>query len=197
MKLSLIQPVLFLDFDDVLCLNKPFGGYDAIAAIGRAEKEPGISLDDAEFEDLWANLFEAGAKGHLLALHNEFSPSYVLSTSWRNFMNRPALVAILQRTGFGFVAENLHQNWGTPIGLGYQDRPREISNWLGKNAAHEGRWVTLDDERSGAGFVDWPISQHKPFIVICRENVGLTAVEYEKLRVAFRLRICAGKSDHD
>jgi GGDEF domain-containing protein len=33
------QSVLFLDFDDVLCLNKPYGGYDVLQALSQVVKK--------------------------------------------------------------------------------------------------------------------------------------------------------------
>lgn len=179
------RPVLFLDFDDVLCLNKPYGGYDVLQALSQVVKKTAVLQD---FKEVWEQLFAHDAKAHLQALHDEFSPCCVLSTSWRNFMNKEALAAVLKCCDLDFVASYLHRSWETPISRSYQIRAREISNWLGNNHEFEDRWVALDDERSGTGFAEWPVLEHKPFIVLCRENVGLTLVEYAKLREAFLLR---------
>lgn len=179
------QSVLFLDFDDVLCLSSPYGGYDVLQALSQVVKKTAVLQD---FNEVWEQLFAPDPVAHLKALHDEFSPCYVLSTSWRNFMDKDALATVLKCCGLDFVASNLHCSWETSIGRSDQNRAREISNWLGNNPKFEDRWVALDDERSGTGFAEWPVVAHKPFIVLCRENVGLTAVEYAKLRAAFLLR---------
>ncbi|ABD70767.1 hypothetical protein Rfer_3057 [Rhodoferax ferrireducens T118] len=186
-----MRTILFLDFDDVLCLNNPVGGYDAIEALGRLEKEPGLSFGDLEFVELWRGLFDAQAKAFLTALHAEFKPTYVLSTSWRNFMNRAALDAVLRRGGLPFVADNLHENFETPIsgqGGGSSGRAREIQDWLNENPGCDEGWVVLDDELSGATFLGWHDDRERSFIVLCRENIGLTEVEYALLRDAFLQR---------
>lgn len=180
-----------MDFDDVICLNNTCGGYDAIHALARVAKEPGLSFDD--FQDLWEQLFDANAKGYLRALHDEFSPWYVLTTSWWWLLEKDALEQILRRGGLEFVANNLHASWATPKGPRPDVRAREISDWLGRNAEFADSWVVLDDELSGTGLADWQIQERGPFIVLCQENVGLTEVEFKKLQEAFRLR---AKSAH-
>jgi hypothetical protein len=42
--------VLFLDFDDVICLNHDIGGYDAMLALGEVDRGE-KTLE--EFSDLW------------------------------------------------------------------------------------------------------------------------------------------------
>lgn len=179
-----IRPVLFLDFDDVLCLNSPHGGYDVIRALSQVQKKT-ASVQD--FEALWAQLFASEACAFLEKIDEEFAPLYVLSTSWRLFMNRDALVAVLMNTGLEFVARNLHEHWQTPDFLSPQLRAREIGSWRGYE--QNKHWVVLDDERSGTGFGEgYPVKENLPFIVLCQEGRGLGLLEYEKLRAAFDLR---------
>lgn len=179
------QPVLFLDFDDVLCLNSPYGGFDVIEPLSKVQKK---TAKVQNFEALWAQLFAPDACALLEKIHEEFAPLYVLSTSWRLFMNRDALVAVLMNTGLEFVARNLHEYWQTPQFMSPQLRAREIGSWRGYDQ-HK-NWVVLDDELSGTGYgEDYPIAGHRPFIVLCREGCGLEAPEYEKLRAAFGLRL--------
>ncbi|MDR3453166.1 MAG: HAD domain-containing protein [Rhodoferax sp.] len=178
--------MLFLDFDDVICLNNTCGGYDAIHALARVAKEPGLRFDD--FQDLWDQLFDANAKRYLKALHHKFSPWYVLTTSWWWLLEKDALEQILRRSGLEFVADNLHAGWATPKGPRPDVRAREISDWLGRNAEFVDGWVVLDDELSGTGLADWAAQSHTPFVVLCKENVGLTEIEFKRLQEAFRLR---------
>lgn len=76
-----------------------------------------------------------------------------------------------------------------PISMSQQLRAREIGLWLADHPEQRDNWVVLDDERSGTGYEErYPHQEDQPFIVLCREGIGLTALEYAKLRAAFRLR---------
>ena len=188
------RPVLFLDFDDVICLNRTCGGYDAIDAIARIEKEPGLPPET--FDTLWTELFDVNAKVFLRAIHGLWDPWFVSSTSWCRFVKKEPLVEILKRSGLKFVADNLHSSWATPRRMHPDIRSGEIGSWHRANPGFENSWVVLDDELSGVGLSDWPIPAESPFIVLCRENVGLTDVEYKKLRTAFQLRANSHLSNH-
>ena len=37
-------PIVFLDIDDVLCLNNPYGGYDALEAVNGTHADPDTVL---------------------------------------------------------------------------------------------------------------------------------------------------------
>ena len=55
--------------------------------------------------------------------------------------------------------------------------------------------MVLDDERSGTGYDKHdPHQENLPFIVLCREGIGLTALEYAKLRAAFLLRMAHNRN---
>jgi hypothetical protein len=58
-----MRPVLFLDFDDVICLNRPYGGYD-IAAPERPA-------------DLWEKLWHTPAVAVLESVVAELQPHVV------------------------------------------------------------------------------------------------------------------------
>ena len=182
----MIRPVLFLDFDDVICLNRTCGGYDAIDAVAQIENEPG--LPPQTFETLWKELFDVSAKAYLHAIHNLWDPWFVLTTSWCRFVKKEPLMEILQRSGLGFVADNLHSSWATPRRMHPDIRMGEIGSWHRANPGFEDSWVILDDTVSGTGLSDWPIPAENAFIVLCRENVGLTDVEFQRLKTAFLLR---------
>lgn len=185
------RPVLFLDFDDVICCNQGFGGYDVIKAMSEVVKGT-AQLHD--FSGLWTHLFDVRAVKLLTAIHAEFNPLYVLSTSWRLFLNRAAFQAVLVQTGLGFVFENLHADWQTPqIDSTHQafgpsiraSRADEISAWLKKNQDCK-LWAALDDELSGTGLT---AARWRSRVVLCKEDVGFGDVEYGALR-----RILGGHS---
>jgi len=163
------RTLLFLDFDDVLCLNSPLGGYDVLEALGEVQNGR-KTLDD--FSALWGTLFDPLASRFLKELHTEFRLVYVLSTSWTRFMNRDALVAVLRQTGLGFVADNLHADWKTV-----------------KHPEFKEHWVIVDDTESGTGLHPRHMSEAEgPFVVLCEVNVGLTADKYGELRRALLRR---------
>lgn len=161
--------ILFLDFDDVLCLNNPLGGYDVLEALGEVQHGR-KTIDD--LSAIWETLFDATAKTFLEEIHKEFQPSYVLSTSWTRFMNRDALVAVLRQTGLGFVADHLHEDWETVKGPRYLRRD-EIRFWLAKHPEFKERWVAVDDTDSGTGLHPRHISEYEgQFVVLCEVDVG-------------------------
>lgn len=183
-------PVLFLDFDDIICLNATCGGCDAIHAISRIQNEPGLPV--GHFKELWRQLFDGSAAAHLKAIHEQFTPWYVLSTTWWWLLYRDGLVEVLTRCGLKFIADKLHSDWATPKRKRPGTRSREISNWHSVNLGFDEQWVVPDDELSGTGLAGWPVKAHKPFIVLCKETVGLRGAEYQKPRQAFQLRTKSG-----
>ena len=134
--------VVFLDFDDVICLSEPFGAYDAIIAMSAIDSGAETIEDHAE---LWAKLFESEAVGHLKAIHKEFEPVYVLSTSWIKFLTLESLRCILGQSGLSFVADSLHEDWSSTLSQSGGVRANEIRSWLDRTSGYEDRWVILDD----------------------------------------------------
>src|SRR4051794_37878541 len=101
-----LRPVLLLDFDNVLCINKPYGGFDAKLALAHYSRAP---VDRPECpHDLWARLFDDSSKMLLSRLDHEFHPWYVLTTSWWWHFAFDELIEILCRCGLHFVRDNLH-----------------------------------------------------------------------------------------
>lgn len=175
-----LKPVLFLDFDDVICLNRPFGGYDVR-----------FSLGDGSFAmrgELHQNIFDSQAKYYLEQINKEFKPYFVLSTSWRWLFDIFELKTVLETCGLGFVSDNLHPFWSTPKTQRDGLRAAEIKIWLNLYPEFLKSWVVLDDKLSGRGFDFWP-HHERNYVVLCQEGVGITAIEYEKLRLALSHRL--------
>lgn len=160
---SMNQPIIFLDFDDVLCMCQPYGGYEVMLVLGGG----------AAPEDLWERLFDPLAVAYLSEIDDEFKPQYVLSTSWTRFMDRDAVVLVLKKAGLGFVMASLHDDWET-IKTGSDARSADVQTWLAKHPECANRWVVLDDTLSGKGLAEWA--------VLCDVNVGLTAQKCNELR---------------
>jgi hypothetical protein len=182
------EVVMFLDFDDVLCLNRPYGGYDAMLAMGTVDSGE-KSLED--HADLWEGLFDKAAVAHLKAIHDEFEPAYVLSTSWIKMLGLNSLVLIMRQSGLDFVVNNLHLDWSTTSSQTNGVRAVEICGWLDRHPEKANFWLVLDDQHSGTGLRDWPVENERGFITLCRQGVGLTALEAENLRNGLKVRVAA------
>lgn len=159
------RPLVFLDFDDVIWVDDgksdgtsgaKYGGHDAIGSNPPA--------------DLWENLFHAPAVDVLRKVSDEFSPAFVITTSWLQFVHPEGMVQILQRSGLAFVANNLHAQPEAPFTRG-RTRADAITTWLAAN--HRGEpYVILDDKMSGTG-LDEPNWRKNGRVVLCDVNVGL------------------------
>lgn len=173
---QLQRPVVFLDFDDVICLNSPYGGYDAKLAISDKSSE------------VWARLFDAKAKQHLEILNEKFAPWYVISSSWEWLFDKAELVAVMQRSGLCFVADNLHPTWATPKQSRQGMRATEVKNWLALHPEFSNAWVVIDDKLSGTGFKNWS-REALSYVVLCQLEVGLQTLEVAQLHDALERRM--------
>ena len=153
------RPLLFLDFDDVLCLNDPYGGYDVFQPL---HEHPA---------DLWEKLFAMQPKRLLLQIAREFQPHIVLTTSWLRLMDRPGFDALFGATGLAELVPLLHEQWEAPQGRG-ATRWQAIEAWL--CAHYQGQpLAVLDDTLSGTGLAQSPLHQAGR-VVLCDVGVGLT-----------------------
>jgi hypothetical protein len=165
-----VLPVVFLDIDDVLCLNDPYGGQDALDAVEGKHVEPDRVLRE---------IFAVQTKAVLETLHDEMEGNlrYVISSSWRRAFSRGQIERVFSTAGLGFVVSSLHEQWETPRKLWPTERIEEIQLWL--QAHHRGEpFVVLDDEYSGESLagvgddLDHPLAER---VVLCQIGVGLTA----------------------
>ncbi|WP_353621289.1 HAD domain-containing protein [Variovorax saccharolyticus] len=179
------RPVLFLDIDDTVCLHRPYGGYDVLRAL-ITERQGQVPLDS--HHDLWARLLDSRAIHRLLLLHEEFSPTYVLSTSWARIFDEASLRRILSLAGLGFVVSNLHEGPASTVGSP-NARCQDMRTWLNAHSECAELWVVVGDERSGTGLLYDGLSALQKFIVICPPRAGLTNVVYRKLRDALLARV--------
>lgn len=179
------RPVLFLNIDDTVCLHRPYGGYDVLKAL-MAESKGQSPLES--HHDLWARLLDGRAVRRLLLLHEEFSPIYVLSTSWACVFDEASLWRILSLSGLGFVVSNLHESPISTLG-GPTARWQDLRTWLDAHPEFAELWVVVGDERSGTGLLYDRLSALQNFIVICQPRAGLTNIVYRKLRDALLARV--------
>jgi hypothetical protein len=162
--------IVFLDLDDVLCLNTTVGGYDAILAVNGRHSNPGV---------VYRDLFDPGACGVLKRVHDSFGGElrYVVSSTWRESLGREQMATVFKASGLGFVAKALEpgERWCTPAKLGRRRRADEIAAWLDQHHCGE-PFVIVDDTYSGASLEPALTLQDHPFhrrLVLCRETEGL------------------------
>lgn len=150
--------LLFLDFDDVICTSKPYGGYD-------------LFQDESERPaDLYEKLWHPPAVQALLAILEEHAPRIVITTSWLRLMEREAFEALFRRTGLAAVADALHPAWEAPALRG-MTRLDAIESWLHRNYRGE-PVVILDDDLSGIGLRGSKLDR-AGCVVLCEREVGL------------------------
>ena len=159
-----LEKVLFLDFDDVICLNKPYGGHDVF----HRKKAP---------PDLWERLFSESCKQQLREINDAHHPSYVLTTSWVGYADRAEFERILVNAGLPFVVRSMHRDWCVSQGV-RDSRADAIRRWLD---THEpASFLVLDDESSGTGLKDWPQA------ILCTVNVGLSPEHVLRAQTIFQ-----------
>lgn len=152
------QGLLFLDFDDVLTLSQPYGGYDVFQAV---EEQP---------VDLYEKLWHPPAARTLQAIIDEFSPRVVITTSWLRLMDRSGFETLFRRTGMNRVADAFHTAWGAPAGPN-MTRHDAIQRWLFAHYLGE-PLVVLDDDLSGTGLRGSKLDL-AGCVVMCQTGVGL------------------------
>ncbi len=165
-----MRPLLFLDFDDVICVNSPYGCRTALGPNPPA--------------DLHEKLWHAPAVQTLRAILDEHEPSVVITSSWLLLMNRQRFETLFRSAGFHAVVDALHVAWEAPPDRG--SRLQAIERWL--DAHHTGEpLVILDDTRSGTGLQGSRLDQ-AGCVVLCEQNIGLHAGHLPAVRAALTNR---------
>lgn len=159
------RPIIFLDLDDVLAINPEFNSYQVIAA---------IKARDLDWPELWAGLILDEARANLAALHAEFWPQYVVSSSWSVYLTREQMRTVFLRSGLDFVAKNMHKQWTTPKRAG-PSRVTEITDWI---AAHPARPVLILDDRDSGWSLWGSALEDSGYVVLCGVDVGFVAEKF-------------------
>jgi hypothetical protein len=153
---SYVPPLLFLDLDDVIFLNRPYGGYDLAA-----KDHP---------SDLWERLWHRPALDLLEGVIASHQPRVVLTTSWLRFLQLDEAKVLFQRSGAPWLAEALHPRGEALQARGWT-RLQAIDGWLDAHRVSE-PYAILDDALSGTGLAG---SRHdkERRVVLCDVEVGL------------------------
>lgn len=175
--------VVFLDIDDVLCLNNAFGGFAAVEAIkGRHPNPAGV----------YRALFAPAAVSALERIHEAIGGElrYVISSTWREAFSREQMTELFRKTGLSFVADALHEGerWRTTVKLGRLRQVDEIAAWLDR--FHRGEpFAIIDDLFSGASLLPALRLPDHPLVgrvVLCAEDVGLNDEHVQTIVAALR-----------
>ena len=160
-----MNPIVFLDMDDVLVISQSFTSYQVITNFK--------THDIDAWPELWDGLIFPEGKANLTILHDEFLPNYVLSSSWTNYLTKEQMQIIFRRTGLECIAENLHNQWTTPKGS-QSSRLEEIEQWIAEHGVPNQQMLILDDYESG-----WSLNKSgldkKGLVVLCDAYTGLVA----------------------
>lgn len=176
------RPIIFLDMDDVLTISREYTSYQVITA---------FKLGDLDgWPELWSGLIFAEARDNLAALHSEFWPQYVVSSSWSNYLTREQLQGVFRRTGLGFVAGNMHKHWTTPKGMG-SARVTEIENWISQYGRSVQPVLVLDDHESGWNLHGSSLDQ-KGHVVLCEPWIGFVTERLVEAQVQLRAQVAPG-----
>lgn len=163
------RPLIFLDFDDVLCLNAPYGGNHLRLL---AEEQP---------PDLWERFWHPPSVQTLLIIMEEFEPHVVITTSWLRFMEHDGFVSLFRRTGLSVVADSLHDSWEAPQNFG-ETRRDAIEAWLADHYEGQGL-VILDDVSSGTGLRGSKLDRFG-CLILCETAKGLQEEHLPAIRKA-------------
>jgi len=167
MRMAELNPIVFLDFDDIVVLNHTYGAYDLFAPNPPPE--------------LWTQLFDRAAMALLRGVLKEFDARVVITSSWLRLLDRDGLVALCAKTGHQFLADALHGAWEAPQNR-FQTRAQAIERWLASN--HRGEpFVILDDALSGTGLVGSAFDKSGR-VVMCEVGIGLLASHIPAISVA-------------
>lgn len=166
-----VRPIVFLDMDDVLCLDK-------VHHSGQMLKIFEQTVPD--YPELWERIVDRGAAENLRELHAEFEPSYVISSSWATYLDRARMCEALTRTRLQFVVENLHEEWRTPRARS-SSRRDEIEWWLDAHREPSQPFIILDDTWSGTGLPHSPLALDG-HLILCRSGYGFTKKRLKEAR---------------
>lgn len=149
-------PIIFLDMDDVLVLNRT-AAFDKHRV---HELEP----------EVCQQLIHPPAGLALTELLQEFTAKIVVTSHWMRFTSRAAFERLLRLAGYEQIALSLHDAWSAPRGSAVT-RVEVIDDWLAEH--HRGEpYVVIDDQASGASLVG-SVHDRARRVLLCSVGVGL------------------------
>lgn len=145
-----MRPIVFLDIDDVICLNTPYGGHHL--------------THSPRPLDLYQRLWAPEAVRVLSKVIEDHDPLFVITSSWMRLIDDASFDPLFRATGLPSLADRLHTKTTAPQAFG-QSRAAAIDAWLTANG--QSTHVILDDHESGTGLAG------RPEAILCEVGVGL------------------------
>lgn len=177
-----MRPLLFLDIDDVLCIDDEFNSAQVMFCFKNG---------DLNWPELWNRVIDRCAAENLRLLDREFNPIYVISSSWASYLSRAQMSEIFARTGLDFVKENLHEAWRTlhsaepsfdvVVQASPMNRFQELNAWLDRFRVCREPFIVIDDACSGASLINSQFDKARR-VVFCEIKTGFTASKLEEAR---------------
>lgn len=175
-----MQTLVFLDFDDVLAVHPEHTSQQVVAALRSGCPD--------QFAELWANVFHEALRQNLRTLYDEFTPQFIISSTWATYLSREEVGDVLARGGLAFAAAALHPDWRSATDVG-AFRATEISAWLKRHGGLRGfAYVILDDTASGHTLFGTVL---EPYVVFCDEWQGFTERRFEQAQTILRAQLGA------
>ena len=173
-----MKTIVFLDFDDVLAIHPEHNSARVVEVLRSG------SADQAA--ELWEHIFYAPARRNLQTLYEEFSPNFVISSSWATYLSREHICEVFTQCGLEFVAAALHSNWRSAVDVG-AFRATEIARWIQQHE-HEPpfAYVILDDVSSGQTLYGSPL---QPRTVFCSEWEGFIDSRLIEAQIILRTQL--------
>lgn len=162
-------PLLFLDIDDVLILER------------------GTSFDKHRVGELppevCMQLIHPPAGQALTAVLEEFQPRVVVTSNWTRFVSKTAFERLLRLAGYSMIARSLHDVWSTVRHPG-ATRLQAVDQWLAEHYGGEPFFI-IDDHDSGAALRG---SRHDLAgrVLLCDVGVGLHVGHLPRIRGALQ-----------
>lgn len=161
------RPIIFLDLDGVLVLNRGVG----------FDKHQLGALDP----EICRRLIHPPAGQTLTELLNEVPAHVVVTSNWVRFTSRTALVRLLCLAGYEAVAAALHDAWSAPRKSG-ASRVGVIEDWLSEHHRAE-PYCVIDDPDSGSDLAG-SIHAQAGRVLLCSPGTGLHRGHLPFLRAA-------------
>jgi hypothetical protein len=94
----MIEKVCFRWFSGILMMCSPCIGSTTAAGAVRVQARACDNVPGP-----WSSLFNAFACVNLLSLHDEFTPQYVVSSSWTGFLRREQICDVFLEPGWSLL----------------------------------------------------------------------------------------------
>jgi hypothetical protein len=174
-------PILFLDIDDVVCLNETYGGYDVVEALRGRHSRPAT---------VFREVFNQRACDVLRQVHGAMNGRlrYVVSSTWREALDLAQVTRVFNEGGLDFVTSAFHEFWRTPVSHYWGVRADDIARWLDRWHAAE-PFAIADDTYSGSSLKPALTESLHPYfdrVVLCQENEGLVSEHVRPLVSALK-----------